>query len=553
MIVDGRQLLSGSRLDAQVCIIGSGPVGCAVALALAAEGVKVIVVEAGGLLNNASEQCDFWSDRDRAPPRHPPLHLWRRRMLGGTSSCWGGRCLPLDPEDFVGKGASWPIDYATYASLLPRAASFLQLGTPDFDAQTALRPNPGKVSAPSTNPANSFDVIERYSAPTDVRKTYWTRVKHQANPYVVVNAPCVEIRLDETGERAQSASLSPTSGARINVHASSFVIAAGGLETARLLLASNKDRPCGLGNETDLVGRFYMTHFVGGLGGMMLSEGASPAAFRFQKAMDGVYARRYFQASGAIRQREGLGGFVLRPSLGDVSDPSHGSGVLSALYLGQSAFRNELAANVVRRSAQGGGSHRLGITARHVGNVAKSVIPTISFAVDWFALRPWRRRKLPGFDHQRADGVLPLEFNAEHAPNRSSRVYLSDRRDPLGVPLLSVDWRTCEDDSRTIGRGFEIVRDALEASGIGRVVCKKEEIDAAASEPVPAGGHHMGTARWSSSPREGVVGPNMQVWSVRDLYVAGSSLFPRSGVANPTLSAVALGYRLADILTRKHA
>lgn len=377
-------------------------------------------------------------------------------------------------------------------------------------------------------------------------------MKGQANPFVVVNAPCVEIRLDETGARAQTAVLAPTAGSRISVHASSFVIAAGGLETARLLLASNKDRPRGLGNERDLVGRFYMTHFVGGLGGMTLSKDSDHRAFHFYKTADGVYARRYFQASGAGRQKEGLGGFVLRPSLGDVSNPSHGSGVLSALYLGRSAFRHELATNIARRSAQGPDGHQPGTTARHLGNVAKSAISTISFAADWLVLRQLRDRKLPGFDHQRADGVIPLEFNAEHAPNKSSRVYLSDVRDPLGVPLLSVDWRTCDDDSQTIRRGFNLIRGALEASGIGHVVCRDEDIESAASDLVPAGGHHIGTTRWSSSPSEGVVGPDMQVWSVRDLYIVGSSLFPRSGVANPTLSAVALSYRLADTLAMKH-
>lgn len=553
MIVDGRQLSSGARLDAQICIIGSGPVGCAVALALADKGLKVTVIEAGGLGNNAREQRTFWSEHDRSPSQHPPLHLWRRRMLGGTSSCWGGRCLPLDPLDFEGPGASWPIDYATYLSLLPRAARFLEVGKPDFNANTALQPPLRHLSATSTGQANEFDAIERYSSPTDVAKTYWKRVKHQANPCVVVNAPCVEIRLDETGERAQSAIVAPTTNKRISVHALSFVIAAGGLETARLLLASNKDRPHGLGNERGLVGRFYMTHFVGTLGGMKLSEGTNRSALRFQKATDGVYVRRYFQDSGVVRQKEGLGGFVLRPSLGDVSDPSHGSGVLSALYLGKSVFRNELASNVARRSVRGPDGHRFAITARHVGNVARTAIPTMSFAVDWFALRPMRRRKLPGFDHERADHIIPLEFNAEHTPNRASCVYLSNVRDPRGVPLLSVDWRTCENDSRTIRRGFEVVRDALEASGIGHMVCREEEIEAAASEPGPAGGHHLGTTRWSSSPSEGVAGPDMQVWSVRDLYLVGSSLFPRSGVANPTLSAVALGYRLADTLANKHA
>lgn len=472
-------------------------------------------------------------------------------MLGGTSSCWGGRCLPLDPADFEDPEASWPIDFATYASLLPRAADFLELGPLDFDASTAL---PSQVASPAIQQDFQalFNSIERYSPPTDVRKSYWKGTKHQSNPCVILNAPCVEIRLDQAGERAQTAILYPRSGTQINVHASSYVIAAGGLETARLLLASVKDRPRGLGNERDLVGRHYMTHFVGGLGHLTLSEDVDCAALRFQKTSDGVYVRRNFQASAQAKRTAGRGAFVLRPSLGDVSDPTHGSGVLSALYLCKAALRSELGTNVARRSGGGSDGDRLSVTARHVGNVARSAIPTMSFAIDWFALRRLRHRKLPGFDHQRADSVIPLEFNAEHAPSPGSRVYLSDMRDRLGVPLLSVDWRISEEDSRTIREGFAMIRQAFETSGLARIVYREEELDEAASNPLPAGGHHMGTARWSTSPSKGVVGPDMQLWSVRDLYVVGSSLFPSSGVANPTLSAVALAYRLVDILVKKH-
>jgi choline dehydrogenase-like flavoprotein len=553
MIVDGRQLPSGSRLDAQICIIGSGPVGCALALALSAEGLNVIVIEAGGLAHDAQVQREFWRDGDRAPSRHPPLHLWRRRMLGGASSAWGGRCLPLDQSDFERRGASWPIDYATYASCLPRAAKFLDLGEFDFDARTALQSRLGVSSEAASGYALNLDAIERYSSPIDVRKKYWKRMQGKGSPCVIVNAPCLEIGLDEAGVRAQSALVSPTKEKRISVYASSFVLATGGLETARLLLASNKDRPHGLGNENDLVGRYYMTHFVGGLGSLTLMSGIDHRALLFQKATDGVYARRYFEASRTASAREGVGAFMVRPSLGDVSDPSHRSGVLSALYLARSALKNELAMNVARRSVAYSNVDRLGITTQHIYNVARAAIPTLSFATGWYLLRPMKRRKLPGFDHQRPDGSFPLEFNAEQAPNYSSRVYLSDQRDPCGVPLLSVDWRNCDEDSRTIRRGFEIICDALEASGIGRVSFRRVEIDVAASEPVPAGGHHMGTTRWSSSPNEGVVGPDMQVWSVRDLYVVGSALFPCCGVANPTLSAVALAYRLADTLARKHA
>ena len=69
-----------------------------------------------------------------------------------------------------------------------------------------------------------------------------------------------------------------------------------------------------------------------------------------------------------------------------------------------------------------------------------------------------------------------------------------------------------------------------------------------AAEVVAGGAHHMGTTRMHDDPRQGVVDRNSKVHGVDNLYVAGSSVFPTSGAANPTLTLVALTLRLADHL-----
>lgn len=550
MRLDCRELPADHVLEAQVCIIGSGPVGCAIARELVSRGLQVIVVEAGAETYRPRQQAAYWAEDDRHPHRHPPLRLWRRRMLGGTSSVWGGRCLPFSREDFDDWGAPWPISYDEFAAYLPRAARFLEIGTSDFDGNTALAADDRTFLGGYRHPNLNTEVLDRHSPPTNVASRYWSEAIAGANPTVLLNAPCAEIRLDRTGQRAERAIVAPSADKRCSVRASSFVLAAGGLETARLMLASNRDRDCGLGNEYDLVGRFYMTHFVGNLARLSTGNRASRRDLSFVRTIDGIYAKRTLQPSATAKRREGLGAFVLRPSIGRISDPAHGSGVLSALFLARFLLKNELYANMGRRSTEERRS-AFALYSCHAANILRDAPSLVAFAYKWYVDRPRRYRKLPGYDFRRRDGTYPLEFNAEQISNYSSRVYLGDNRDPLGMPLIAVDWRVCDDDRRTVRRGFELIRDALAGSNVAHVVYDEAELEAAVAELWPAGGHHIGTTRWSSSPRQGVVGPDMQVWSVNGLYVAGSAIFPRSGTANPTLSAVAMALRLADDLASR--
>lgn len=547
MILDSRELPADHRIRAQVCIVGSGPVGCAIALELSRKGLRVVVAEAGDAGYDRATQREHWSAGDRGDRRHPPLELWRRRMLGGASAAWGGRCLPLRESDFDPWAGHWPIDYPTYAAYLPRAAEFLELGAGDFGAASAL-PGGERTRLEGLGHRDlDVDTLERYSPPTRVAPRYWRDASASENLTVLLNAPCIEIRLDRDKTRARYAVVAPRADRRCRIHADSFVLAAGGIETARLLLASNRDREQGLGNENDLVGRHYMTHFVGNLGLLRTPAGAPPIDLPFVRTVDGIYARRNFQVSDVARRREGLGAFLLRPSVGRIDDPSHGSGVLSGLFLARFLFRGELFSNMHRRST----GHRHASPRRYLNHAANLLLgapAVLAFAYAWYVDRPRRYRKLPGYDFRRRDDAYPLEFNAEQAPNPSSRIRLAEARDPLGMPLAAVDWRVCDEDRRTVRRGFEIVRDAIASGNRARVACGEDCLEAAVEELWPAGGHHLGTARCSASPREGVVGPDMQLWSVKGLYVSGGAVFPRSGAANPTLSAVALAFRLADEL-----
>jgi choline dehydrogenase-like flavoprotein len=142
---------------------------------------------------------------------------------------------------------------------------------------------------------------------------------------------------------------------------------------------------------------------------------------------------------------------------------------------------------------------------------------------------------------------LGMGGSCEQVPNPDSRVGLSERRDALGLPRISLDWRLTEQDRLSFYRHLHSVALEFGALGIGRMR-KLVPDESDWPQPVGGGSHHMGTTRMHDSPGHGVVDRNCRVHGIGNLYLAGSSIFPTSGVSNPTLTIMALTLRLADHL-----
>jgi choline dehydrogenase-like flavoprotein len=134
---------------------------------------------------------------------------------------------------------------------------------------------------------------------------------------------------------------------------------------------------------------------------------------------------------------------------------------------------------------------------------------------------------------------------AEQRPHPSSRVRLGTARDALGQPRVVLDWRLAPEDRASIVRTLRIMGEMVRAARLGRIDVDDDE---AAWATLYGGNHHMGTTRMHADPRRGVVDPDGRVHGLANLFVAGTSVFPTSGCANPTLTAVALTLRLADHL-----
>jgi choline dehydrogenase-like flavoprotein len=145
---------------------------------------------------------------------------------------------------------------------------------------------------------------------------------------------------------------------------------------------------------------------------------------------------------------------------------------------------------------------------------------------------------------------MRIGLTSEQVPNPESRIQLSDRTDSLGIPRSNVRWKLTELTRYTMRQYCLTLREEFSRAGVGDIQLDEWVFDDAQpwTDHVTDQYHHMGTARMSDSPSQGVVDRNCQIHGVSNLYVASSAVFPTSGHSNPTLTIIALCMRLADRL-----
>ncbi|MBX6740677.1 MAG: GMC family oxidoreductase [Acetobacteraceae bacterium] len=562
MILDARELAPGIVLEADICIVGGGPAGIVLACELDRSGLSVLLLEAGGKrFDRAAEAAlhgEVAEDCIHCPPQ-----MYRRRVLGGASSIWGGRCVPLDPLDLEARPhvphSGWPIGWEELAAFYPRAQTYCEAGAFAYDVAEALGPGAPPAIEGFFDPDIVDSRVERFSRPTDFGQTYGPRLDRSMSVRVLLHAQAVRLVAPEPAGPITALQAASAPGRRFTVRAQRYVLAMGGLETPRLLMASDPSpRRGGLGNEGGALGRFYMCHIENTLGRLRLLPASRPVALEYERAADGTYLRRKFALSAAAQRREGLLNTAFRLHYPPIADPAHGNAVLSAMYLVKDAvlpeYRRKLAAiEIAHRD-------RLVRDARfwraHIANVLRDGgLGLVRFGVDWLQRRILADRKLPSVVVRDREGCYPLDVNAEQVPNPDSRVRLAEAAEPdiHGVPRLRIEWRLTQQDRDSLLRAMRLIRDAFARSGCARLEFDEAAIEAEIGASTPIGGHHLGTARMSATPRDGVVDPNCAVHGVPNLYVAGGAVFPTCGHANPTLTIVALALRLADHLKREAA
>lgn len=521
-----------------VCIIGAGAAGISLACELDGCGFDVLMLEAGGL---ASRVGDYYEGSATAP--HPDPRQFRRVGFGGTTAVWGGRCVPFDPIDFERRdhveNSSWPIAYEEVARFYPSAMEYCDAGRFDFLAKTSLPGSGGIISGYWGDEVVDADHIERYSLPTDFGRRYRHRLHKSRNVTVMLGLRCLKLNRSSGEDTIESAECIDQSGRLHSIRAGVFVLATGGIEVPRLLLASDRAGG-GFGNLGDCLGRFYMCHFENTCGRIV--PHTKPVAFRFERTSDGIYCRRQIRFTPTAQRSHRLLNTVFRLHFPSYADASHGSSVMSAIYLTKSALLPEYR-SILQQQSEVTSSP----PGQHVVNVLRDLPGLARFAGEWLFRIRLAKRKLPYTLVPNADGSFPLEFNAEQTPDPTNRITLLEDRDRHGVPRVHIAWRVGNQDAQAVLRAFQLLRESLEHSGAGQLLFDDERLAGQIARSIPLG-HHMGTARMAASPSKGVVDCNCAVFGLPNLYVASSAVFPTCSHANPTLTIVALAVRLAQHL-----
>jgi choline dehydrogenase-like flavoprotein len=546
MILDANTLPAAPTLVADICIIGAGAAGITMALELAGSRNEVLVLESGGLRAEAATQ-DLYAGSVVDERLHSPPDRYRQRRFGGTTTIWGGRCTPLDPIDLERRDyvphSGWPIGLHDLMPYYPRANSLCEAGKFQYTlAQAFDKPQRPMIDGFASENFTT-DTLERFSCPTDFGARYGQRLRDARNVRVVLHANVTAVNLDESGARVLSLTARTLRGKVFAVTANRFVMAAGGLEVARLLLASRDVHSSGIGNQHDVVGRYYMCHLAGTMGALTIHRPLSGVWNGYDLSAEGIYCRRRIALTPEAQRRQRVGNFICRLHHPRITDPAHRNAILSALYLAKFVIPYEYGKRLH-------GEERVSWSAwlKHLRNVAAGPFDAAGFAWHMLKDRKLAKRKFPSIVIKPKANLFSLDFHGEQQPNPASRVTLEAATDALGLPRISIDWRYTAGDVETVGRAMALLAADLRQTGVGDLKYDASSVENEITRYGAYGGHHIGTARMGNDPRESVVDANCRIHGMTNLFVAGTAVFPTSSQANPTLTVVALALRLADRL-----
>ncbi len=528
MIRDITTVPDAGAIEADLCIVGGGPAAIVLAMQLAGDRRKVVVLESGGVDFDRTSQS--LAAGEQSGIRYFDLVESRFRMLGGSTFRWGARTAPMQAIDFERRdwieASGWPIARTALDPYYERAYELVGLHLPfDFDANVwkHLR------GVPPAFDARLFEYVAfQFGKTLLFGEAYRNALQAAANIEVYTGAHVLNLGANDYGNHVEHVDIGHLSGRRWTLKARDYVLAAGGIENARLLLLSSSTRTAGLCNRNGLVGRCFMEHPTVSAGTVvtenwqLLQDACSPGL---------------------------LGGRLVE----------------TGLALAPGVQRRERCLNAVARTNVVVGRDATQALRELIWNARHRRLP---HQLDWYQKNRWltqRLRAIAGDPISIAGNLIRhalgkpkrfkvdsiyLELRTEQEPNRDSCVTLGESVDAFGQRRARLHWALTPRDKRTMQVIAELFRGELRRLRLGDVAIAPWLLsdDLVFPDHMVGGHHHMGTTRMSTSPAEGVVDPNCRTHEVDNLHIAGSSVFPTGGFVNPTATLLALAVRLADQL-----
>jgi choline dehydrogenase-like flavoprotein len=493
--LDARTVPAGTTIETDLAIIGGGPSGIALALALANTPIRMLMLESGGAQFDETTQSLYAGQETGVP--YIKLDAGRLRYLGGSSNHWGGYCRPLDAIDFEERAwvphSGWPFGREALEPYFARAQSLVEAGPFIYD-------NPAKWTAALGAPiplgsGGAYTTYFQFSKqrdsilPTHFGERYSDDLKRVPNLGLMLHANVTGLRLAANAATLNHLDVATLTGRRFSVKPKFAVVGLGGIESARLLLASNDVMKPGVGNARDLVGRFFADHPI---------PGETATIVVFDGNIAPYYQRPYNAAPDSI----------VRAAFSPTDRFKRARHVLCSL----ATIEDEIQLDAVGQAA-------VATTAAALG-------------VDASAMRAYT-----------------VGCGMEVAPDPDRRLRLISQRDRLGMPRLTLDMRIADSDFADYHTVLLELGRQLLAAKAGMIRLNRTTRDEW-MRVMDWGNHHMGSTRMHADPGKGVVDANSRVHGVANLFIAGSSVFPTYGASNPTLNSIALTLRLADHLRK---
>ncbi len=549
MIIAPRTAPATAEYD--LCVIGSGPAGITVAAELtrARPGLTIAVLESGAL--RATAHADTLKVVESSGITIKDYS--RERRFGGASTTWAGLSSPFDSADFVHRPwlrhSGWPI---SREALMPYYAAATRYRFPElkrfehggFDrlrAKGALQP--------------AWDQVEEKVFLACAEAQNFGRehraIFENAGVDLWLDTTALELVADGARGRVSGARVRTSEGQERTLRARTFVVACGGLENPRLLLNSRDLCAAGLGNERDQVGRYLMNHPKNYRGSIELEHAVGDEPYFFGCLKEGYAGYAGLRLNESVQAELGLLNSYVR--LEPLFPWSGSEGVESLVWF---AKRSKVLMQWMRRKGRSEAVPLRDYSETgddsDLQNQRKSIAEVCGLG--WNVVRDAPRVAAYGWSRLTRRGAprtrrVRLRNFMEMEPDPENRVTLSSARCPYGMPIPKVHHVCTTVDRSSLVALHQALARELPRAGIGRLVDGLMQDEA----PWPIdqdASHHMGTTRMGTDPATSVVDPTQRLHEVENVYLAGASVFPTSGCANPTFTLVALSIRLAERLAQ---
>jgi choline dehydrogenase-like flavoprotein len=566
-----------SQFDTDVVVVGGGPAGLTIAREFSNSATKVLVLESGLETENLDHMELNRLESGNEPKGDAAIDFRRAfhgnnmatfnqecqpfgvrcRLLGGSATHWGGKSAVFDNTDFAKRSwvpnSGWPISRASLEPYFERAANVLNLGPNLYDEKLwSLMGR--RIKRPPLDNTKLSSVFWQF-ARSRLRHTEVMnfadefRASDSKNISALTNATVMRIDLDSTEAIFSGLEVSTLEGVRHYVRAKFCVLAAGGIENARLLLNSNHQHGAGVGNKNDVVGRYLMDHPGTRIGYFKKEDLKAAAYLGFYSVPHKGALIMYTHGlafSAELQAREKLlnAAIYVLPEIA-LDDP-----IEAIKRLGRLKSTNPVADLLSLISSTGLLAKGVGLkifNSKFTPRVMQKAIVDFFMSINpSFVVREFQSKGVPHKLERMGIHVI-----TEQVPDPDSRLVLSEQNDVLGARRVKALWKISDAERRSAVRIGQLLQEELPKAGMPAPL-----LDSWITENRPHDGalvdmaHIIGTTRMSDDPKTGVVDNQCKVHGIEGLYVAGSSVFPTSGHANPTLMIIALAIRTADQLKK---